>query len=179
LKEKAEEMAGQSESNYKAIHRFIGETDVKGALLRLYQEQADFVIGDPTEMPRHKAPKTGYVGTLSDGQTPGYWRNPSLVDHVFHTNSSGASTMPSWSNRLTSVSPAPGPLFSFELSTSNSFQIHGLPCMSSGNLTFKRKFSLIARYFFNQRYLLGCGLRKWASKNARVRAQASAAASAS
>ena len=69
----AEEMAGQSESNYKAIHRFIEETDVKGALLRLYQEEADFVIGDPTEMPRHKAPKTEYVGTLSDGQTPGYW----------------------------------------------------------------------------------------------------------
>jgi hypothetical protein len=69
----AEEMPGQSESNYKAIHRFIGETDVKAALLRLYQEEADYVIGDPTEMPRYKAPKTNYVGTLSDGQTPGYW----------------------------------------------------------------------------------------------------------
>jgi hypothetical protein len=69
----AEEMEGQSESNYKAIHRFIGQTDVKEALLRLYQEEAGFVIGDPTEMPRYKAPKTEYVGTLSDGQTPGYW----------------------------------------------------------------------------------------------------------
>lgn len=69
----AEQMDGQSESNYKAIHRFIGQTDVKEALLRLYQEEADFVIGDPTEMPRYKAPKTDYVGTLSDGQTPGYW----------------------------------------------------------------------------------------------------------
>ena len=69
----AEQMDGQSESNYKAIHRFIGQTDVKEALLRLYQEEADFVIGDPTEMPRYKAPKTEYVGTLSDGQTPGYW----------------------------------------------------------------------------------------------------------
>ena len=69
----AEEMEGQSESNYKAIHRFMGETDVKAALLRLYQEEADFVIGDPTEMPRYKAPKTEYVGTLSDGHTPGYW----------------------------------------------------------------------------------------------------------
>jgi len=65
----AEAMKRQSESNYKAIHRFIGQTDVKAALLRLYQEEADFVIGDPTEMPRYKAPKT----TLSDGHTPGYW----------------------------------------------------------------------------------------------------------
>ena len=69
----AEEMKGRSESNYKAIHRFIGDTDVKAALLRLYQEEADYVIGDPTEMPRYKAPKTEYVGTLSDGKTPGYW----------------------------------------------------------------------------------------------------------
>jgi len=69
----AEQMDGQSESNYRAIHRFIGQENVKAALMRLYQEEADFVIGDPTEMPRHKAPKTEYVGTLSDGQTPGYW----------------------------------------------------------------------------------------------------------
>ncbi len=69
----AEQMAGQSESNYKAIQRFISQTDVQAALLHLYQEEADFVIGDPTEMPRYKAPKTAYVGTLSDGQTPGYW----------------------------------------------------------------------------------------------------------
>jgi hypothetical protein len=32
------------------------------------------VLGDPTEMPRHAASKTSYVGTLSDGETPGYWR---------------------------------------------------------------------------------------------------------
>ncbi len=31
------------------------------------------MIGDPTEMARYKAPKTAYVGTLADGQTPGYW----------------------------------------------------------------------------------------------------------
>jgi hypothetical protein len=41
--------------------------------MQLYQEEADFVIENPTEMPRYKAPKTEYVGTLSDGQTPGYW----------------------------------------------------------------------------------------------------------
>jgi hypothetical protein len=42
-------------------------------LLRLFQEEAEFVLGDPTEMPRYKAPKTSYVGTLSDDKTPGYW----------------------------------------------------------------------------------------------------------
>jgi len=69
----AEQMNGQSESNYRAVHRFVAQVDVKAALLRLYQEEAEFVIGDPTEMPRYKAPRTEYVGTLSDGQTPGYW----------------------------------------------------------------------------------------------------------
>jgi hypothetical protein len=39
----------------------------------LYQEEAAFMIGDPTEMPRPDAKKTEYVGTLSDGQTSGYW----------------------------------------------------------------------------------------------------------
>ncbi len=42
-------------------------------LLRFYQEDAEFMIGDPTEMERYKAPKTAYVGTLSDGKTAGYW----------------------------------------------------------------------------------------------------------
>jgi hypothetical protein len=68
-----EKMQGKSETCYKAIQRFLASLDVKGHLLRLFQEEAEFVIGDPTEMPRHKAPHTSYVGTLSDGQTPGYW----------------------------------------------------------------------------------------------------------
>ena len=66
----AEQMAGRSESNYRAVHCFAAQVDVKAALLRLYQKEAVCVIGDPTEMARHKAPKTEYVGTLSDGQTP-------------------------------------------------------------------------------------------------------------
>jgi hypothetical protein len=49
------------------------KVDMKRLLLRLYQEDAEFVIGDPTEMERYKAPKTSYVGTLSDGKTAGYW----------------------------------------------------------------------------------------------------------
>jgi hypothetical protein len=69
----AEKMEGQSESCYKAIQRFLGKVDLKQTLMRLYQEGAEFVIGDPTEMERYKAPKTAYVGKLSDGETPGYW----------------------------------------------------------------------------------------------------------
>lgn len=69
----AERMGGKSETNYKAIQRFLAQVDVKPCLLRLFQEESEFVIGDPTEMPRHAAPKTAYVGTLSDGETPGYW----------------------------------------------------------------------------------------------------------
>jgi hypothetical protein len=69
----AEKMTGKSESCYKAIQRFLGKVDLKRVLLRLYQEEAEFVIGDPTEMERYRAPKTAYVGKLKDGETPGYW----------------------------------------------------------------------------------------------------------
>jgi len=73
ISEIAEHMEGESESNRKMIHRFINEFNPNDALMRLYQEEAEFVIGDPTEMERYKAPKTTYVGTLKDGETPGYW----------------------------------------------------------------------------------------------------------
>ena len=69
----AEKMSGKSERCYKAIQRFVDKVDLKQALLRFYQEDAEFVIGDPTEMERYRAPKTAYVGKLSDGETPGYW----------------------------------------------------------------------------------------------------------
>ncbi len=69
----SEKMAGKSASRYKEIQRFLKKADLKQALMRLYQEDAEFVIGDPTEMKRHKAPKTSYVGTLKDGKTAGYW----------------------------------------------------------------------------------------------------------
>jgi hypothetical protein len=68
-----EKMQGKSEACYKAVQRFLAPLDVKQHLLRLFQDEAEFVIGDPTEMPRYKAPHTSYVGTLSDGETPGYW----------------------------------------------------------------------------------------------------------
>jgi Transposase DDE domain len=69
----SEKMSGNSSSRYKEIQRFLKKADLKQALMRLYQEDAEFVIGDPTEMKRYKAPKTPYVGTLKDVTTAGYW----------------------------------------------------------------------------------------------------------
>lgn len=73
LSDIAREMAGNEAANYKCIQRFVAQTALKSILLRLFQEEAHFLIGDPTEMPRPEAQKTDYVGTLSDGQTSGYW----------------------------------------------------------------------------------------------------------
>jgi hypothetical protein len=73
LSEIAREMGGKEAANYKAIQRFLEDTELQEILLRLFQEEALFVIGDPTEMPRPQAKKTEYVGTLSDGETKGYW----------------------------------------------------------------------------------------------------------
>lgn len=69
----AEKMPGQSEGNYKMIQRFLQQVEMKRLLLRFYQEDAGYVIGDPTEMVRYRAPQTPYVGILSDGKTAGYW----------------------------------------------------------------------------------------------------------
>ena len=66
-------MGGNEAANYKCIQRFLDGNDVREVLLRLFREQAAFVIGDPTEMPRPQAKHTEYVGTLSDGETSGYW----------------------------------------------------------------------------------------------------------
>jgi hypothetical protein len=73
LSDIARKMKGKEEANYKCIQRFISNNSPQQALLRLFQEEADFVIGDPTEMPRPQAKKSEYVGTLSDGKTSGYW----------------------------------------------------------------------------------------------------------
>lgn len=66
-------MAGLPAANYKAIQRFMSKVDLKSTLQRFFQEEAEFVIGDPTEIERPQAKKTDYVGPLSDGQTLGYW----------------------------------------------------------------------------------------------------------
>jgi hypothetical protein len=73
LSEIAQKMPGSPAANYKQIQRFLAATDPKVTLLRLFQAEAPFVIGDPTEMPRPNAWHTSYVGTLSDGQTKGFW----------------------------------------------------------------------------------------------------------
>ena len=73
MSEIAREMSGKEEANYKSIQRFLACNSPQQALLRLFQEEAEFLIGDPTEMPRPQAKKSEYVGTLSDGKTSGYW----------------------------------------------------------------------------------------------------------
>ena len=73
LSDISQHMPGKPDANYKAIQRFLDQSDPKAALMRLFQEKAPFVIGDPTEMPRPQARKTPYVGTLKDGKTAGFW----------------------------------------------------------------------------------------------------------
>lgn len=69
----AAHMKGSGEGNYKKIQRFLKTTDPREVLWRLFQEEAQFVIGDPTEIERPQAWKTPYVGTLKDGKTKGFW----------------------------------------------------------------------------------------------------------
>jgi len=69
----ADQMAGTEAANYKMIQRFLKQEDLQEVLQRLFNEEAEFVIGDPTEIERPGAKKTKYVGTLSDGQTKGFW----------------------------------------------------------------------------------------------------------
>jgi len=67
------EMEGESAAGYKRIQRFLQRADSHLALWRLFQEDAAFVIGDPTEIERPQAWKTEYVGKLKDGKTRGFW----------------------------------------------------------------------------------------------------------
>jgi hypothetical protein len=69
----AQKMPGTADANYKFIQRFLASTDPKATLLRLFQADAPFVLGDPTEIPRAQAWHTSYVGTLMDGKTKGFW----------------------------------------------------------------------------------------------------------
>ncbi len=73
LSEIAQKMPGQPDANYKQIQRFLATTDPKTILLRLFQTDAPFILGDPTEIPRPRAWHTSYVGILSDGKTKGFW----------------------------------------------------------------------------------------------------------
>lgn len=69
----AQKMPGSPDANYKQIQRFLAQADPRSALHRLFQVDAPFVIGDPTEIPRPQAKATSYVGTLKDGETKGFW----------------------------------------------------------------------------------------------------------
>jgi hypothetical protein len=73
LSEVAAKMEGNSAASYKRIQRFLRQADPRQALWRQFQEQAEYVIGDPTEIERPQAWKTAYVGTLKDGKTKGFW----------------------------------------------------------------------------------------------------------
>jgi hypothetical protein len=69
----AVEMEGESAAGYKRIQRLLKRADPPLALWRLFQEEAEFVIGDPTEIERPQAWKTEYVGKLINGKTRGFW----------------------------------------------------------------------------------------------------------
>jgi hypothetical protein len=73
LSEIAQKMPGTPAANYKQIQRFLAKIDPKAILLRLFQTNAPFVLGDPTEIARPDAWRTSYAGTLSDGKTKGFW----------------------------------------------------------------------------------------------------------
>ena len=45
-------MKGSSDASYKRIQRFVQQADPRQALWRLFQEQAEFAIGDPNEIER-------------------------------------------------------------------------------------------------------------------------------
>lgn len=73
LTEIAAKMNGSSAASYKRIQRFLRQVDPRAMLWRLFCEQAEYVIGDPTEIERPQARKTDYVGILKDGKTRGFW----------------------------------------------------------------------------------------------------------
>jgi len=69
----AASMPGSEAAGYKRIQRFLHKAEPGEALKLLFNEEAEFVIGDPTEIERPHAKKTSYVGTLKDGRTKGFW----------------------------------------------------------------------------------------------------------
>ena len=73
LSDIAAHMPGGQSARYKRIERFLQVQDPQEALRMLFNEDAKFVIGDPTEIERPHANQTNYVGTLMDGQTKGFW----------------------------------------------------------------------------------------------------------
>ncbi|MGC8873274.1 MAG: transposase, partial [Chloroflexia bacterium] len=73
LTEIAAKMRGSLAAAYKRIQRFLRRVDPREVLWRLFREEARFVLADVTEIERPQARKSGYVGTLEDGKTKGFW----------------------------------------------------------------------------------------------------------
>jgi len=69
----ASRMTGEEAANYKRVQRFLYQNEPQDELKLLFNEEAEFVIGDPTEIERPHAYKTNYVGMLKDGKTKGFW----------------------------------------------------------------------------------------------------------
>jgi hypothetical protein len=66
-------MRGSGAAASKRLQRFIRQVDPGQALWRLFSEQAEFVMGDVTEIERPQASKTEYVGT------PERWQNTGVL----------------------------------------------------------------------------------------------------
>jgi hypothetical protein len=73
LSDIAAKMSGNEAASYKRVQRFLESNQPQEALKLLFNEEAGFVIGDPTEIERPHANRTEYVGTLMDGETKGFW----------------------------------------------------------------------------------------------------------
>jgi len=73
LTEIASQMNGSLDAAYKRLQRFLQSIDPRTILWRLLPDEALFVLGDVTEIPRPQAYKISYVGTLKDGRTQGFW----------------------------------------------------------------------------------------------------------
>lgn len=69
----ASKMSGGEAASYKRVQRFLHQNEPHQSLKLLFNEEAEFVIGDPTEIERPHAYKTKYVGVLKDGKTKGFW----------------------------------------------------------------------------------------------------------
>ena len=57
----ADKMPGNYDASYKKIQRFLKSEDLLSVLHQLFNEEAEFVIGDPTEIERAGAKKTDWL----------------------------------------------------------------------------------------------------------------------
>ncbi len=72
LSELARVLPGAYEAAYKWVQRFLRSVEPQAVLWRLFDPEAEYVLGDVTEVARPQAKKTAYVGTLKDGKTKGF-----------------------------------------------------------------------------------------------------------